>query len=199
MSTFRSPPPAAAWRHREARTGFETVFFRPVPGGYRIDGSTTAVEDGRAWAVGYRIETDDAWVTRRARVTGLSESARRHVLLEHDGLGGWRQDGRPAPHLDGCPDVDLESSAMTNTLPVHRMRLPVGARAAVHSAYVRALDLAVERLEQEYARLTDDGTHQRYEYVAPRFDFSCRLVYDETGLVTEYPGIAVRAGPLRHG
>lgn len=76
MSTFRSPPPAAAWRHREARTGFETVFFRPVPGGYRIDGSTTAVEDGRAWAVGYRIETDDAWVTRTVVRTSTSSRQR---------------------------------------------------------------------------------------------------------------------------
>jgi hypothetical protein len=89
--------------------------------------------------------------------------------------------------------VDLESSAVTNALPVHRMALPVGARAAAPAAYVRAADPSVERLEQEYLRTTDQGAHQRYDYSAPAFEFTCRLVYDESGLVLSYPGIAVRA------
>jgi hypothetical protein len=50
----------------------------------------------------------------------------------------------------------------------------------------------VERLEQTYARLPDDGEIARYEYVAPAFDFSAVLTYDRFGLVLDYPGIAVR-------
>ena len=82
---------------------------------------------------------------------------------------------------------------MTNALPVHRMGLRVGARASAPAAYARALDLRVERLEQDYVRTADESRHQRYDYAAPVFDFSCRLVYDESGLVLDYPGIAVRA------
>ena len=59
-------------------------------------------------------------------------------------------------------------------------------------AYVRALDLGVERLEQDYVRVHDDGSHQRYDYASPGLDFECRLVYDPSGLVLEYPGIALR-------
>jgi hypothetical protein len=62
------------------------------------------------------------------------------------------------------------------------------------AAYVRAAGLAVERLEQTYARTTDQAACQRYDYAAPAFDFTARLVYDESGLVLDYPGIAVRAG-----
>jgi hypothetical protein len=47
--------------------------------------------------------------------------------------------------------------AMTNALPVHRMALPIGARAAAPAAYVRAADSSVERLEQEYLRTSDEG------------------------------------------
>jgi hypothetical protein len=83
---------------------------------------------------------------------------------------------------------------MTNALPVRRMRLASGARAAAPAAYVRAVGLAVERLEQAYLRVADEATHQRYDYTAPTFDFACRLTYDESGLVLEYPGIAIRAG-----
>lgn len=81
---------------------------------------------------------------------------------------------------------------MTNAMPIHRMALPVGAAGAVPAAYVRALDLTVERLEQSYARITDETSHQRYDYTAPAFNVSCRLVYDESGLVLDYPGLAVR-------
>jgi hypothetical protein len=74
------------------------------------------------------------------------------------------------------------------------MSLALGARAAAPAAYVRAVGLAVERLEQSYLRAPDEAARQRYDYAAPAFDFACRLTYDESGLVLDYPGIAVRAG-----
>jgi uncharacterized protein len=190
---FSPLPATAAWQHRDARLGFEVAWFRPAGGGYLISGSTTAVEDGQAWIVSYEIRLDQAWRTRTARITGRSELGARRARLDADGLGHWRVDGTAASHLDGCLDVDLESSAMTNTLPVHRMSLSTGARAPAPAAYVRARDLSVERLEQEYVRGSDEGRHQRYDYTAPVFDFAGRLVYDEAGLVLDYPGIALRA------
>lgn len=111
---FLSPPPRGAWAHQDARSGFEVVFFEPTDDGHLLGGCTTAVEDGRSWIVDYEIRIDAAWRTRRARVAGRSGARSRTVLLETDGGGRWRIDGRAAPHLDGCLDVDLESSAMTN-------------------------------------------------------------------------------------
>jgi len=57
-----------------------------------------------------------------------------------------------------------------------------GARAETPAAYIRALDLSAERLEQTYARLPDEAGRQHYRYAAPAFDFTCNLVYDESGL-----------------
>jgi hypothetical protein len=190
--TFAAPPRTAAWQHVSARTGFEVVYFRPAGDGHRVEGCTTAIEDGRTWIVDYAIDLDAAWTTRSARITGRSAGGSRSVALEADGVGRWRVDGVRAAHLDGCLDVDLESSAMTNAFPVHRMGLQIGATAAAPAAYVRAADLVVERLDQDYTRTTDDGSHRRYDYAAPTFDVACRLVYDDAGLVLDYPGIAVR-------
>jgi hypothetical protein len=170
-------PASAAWRHLDARVGFEVVFLHREPGGYRLEGHATAVEHGVAWGVSYVL---------------TSELGTREVLLETDGEGGWRVDGRPAPLLDGCPDVDLEASAFTNAFPVNRLGLEVGQRADAPAAYVRAPGLEVERLEQSYARLPDDGPRTRYDYKSPSVDFRAELVYDEFGLVLDYPGIAVR-------
>jgi hypothetical protein len=191
---FAPLPATAAWQHRDARAGFEVAYFQPFGQGTRAEGWTTAVEDAGTWAVEYAVDVDETGATRSGRVRSRSAAGYSLTLLEADGAGRWLVDGAPAPYLNGCLDVDLESSAMTNALPVRRMRLAPGARAAAPAAYVRAIGLAVERLEQTYLRATDKASRQRYDYAAPAFGFTCRLIYDESGLVIDYPGIAVRAG-----
>jgi len=190
---FTAPPRSAAWEHREARRGFEVVFLRADEDGCHMEGQTAAVEDGEAWAVGYAISLDRDWVTKSARVWNLAATGRRVLSLEVVRPGRWLVDGEPAPRLDGCLDVDLESSSLTNAFPVHHLGLEVGQEAEAPAAYVRALDLAVERLEQRYLRLDDEGELRRYHYTSPAFDFECELSYDASGLVLDYPGIAVRA------
>jgi uncharacterized protein len=190
---FLPPPTSAAWYHQGGRSGFEVAYLRPLDGGHLLTGATTAVEDGQPWIVDYELRIDEAWRTRGARVTARHDAGVSTRSLEADGEGRWRVDGEPAPHLDGCLDVDLESSALTNALPVHRLGLDIGSAAQAPAAYVRVLDLTVARLEQEYARTSDRDRRQRYDYTAPGFGFSCRLVYDAAGLVLAYPGIAVRA------
>jgi uncharacterized protein len=185
-------PETAAWRHLGTREGFEVLFLRPGPDGYRLDGHTTGVEQGEAWGITYTLTLDTSWATRSAQLVARSASGRHETRLEGDGIGGWRVDGRAAPELDGCLDVDLEASAFTNALPVRRLGLGVGKRADAPAAWVRALGLDVERLEQRYARLEDDSGNARYDYEAPAFEFKAVLTYDEHGLVLDYPGIAVR-------
>ena len=170
------------------------MFLHPDGDGCRVEGHTAAVEDGDAWAVGYAIALDRDWVTRSARVSNLAAAGRRELRLEVVRPGRWLVDGEPAPQLDGCLDVDLESSSLTNAFPVHHLGLEVGQEAEAPAAYVRALDLAVERLEQRYVRLDDDGDRRRFHYTSPAFDFECELSYDASGLVLDYPGIAVRVG-----
>ncbi len=190
---FASLPPQAAWQHRDARRGFEVAFFTARAGSWLSEGCTTAVEDGIPWTVEYAIQLDTAGVTRSARITGRSAAGPRSTVLEADGAGRWLVDGAHAARLDGCLDVDLEASAMTNALPVRRLGLAATAQAAAPAAYVRATSLAVERLEQAYRRTSGKAARQRYDYTAPAFDFRCRLTYDQSGLVLDYPGIAVRA------
>lgn len=185
-------PSTAAWRHLDARLGFEVLFIRHDGACLRLEGHSTAVEEDNAWAIRYDLTLDDRWVTRSAHVVARSVLGVHEVRLEGDGTGVWQIDGKAAAWLDGCLDVDLEASASTNALPIHRLGLSVGARADAPAAYVRAPMLRVERLEQTYARLPDDDENARYEYVASAFDFSAVLTYDRFGFVLDYPGIAVR-------
>src|SRR4029079_2155394 len=166
---------AAARRARRGRTG-----------------RVSAVEDGVAWAVRYAIDVDAAWRTRGARIRTRTARGAKDLTAEGDGDGRWRIDGVPVPALDGCLDVDLEASAATNAFPVGRLGLAVGAVADAPAAYVRVVDPVVGRLEQRYERIADDADRPRYRYASPAFGFEAVLAYDASGLVVDYPGIAVR-------
>jgi hypothetical protein len=186
--SFVELPSVASWRHEGARAGFEVAFFSVNDRGPRVEGTTTATEDGRSWVVDYAIQLDGSWLTRSARIVGRSAGSTVVTVIEADGTGHWQVDGVAAPHLQGCLDLDLEASAMTNTFPVHRLHLPVERPVDAPAAYVRAVGLAVDRLDQTYSR-SGEG---HYDYTAPVFGFSCRLVYDQHGLILDYPGIATR-------
>jgi hypothetical protein len=128
-------PEFAAWRFVDGVDGFEVVY--PAPG--RLRGHTSAVEDGRPYAVRYEIELDARWHTRRARVWADTPDRTAEILLTSDGDGRWALDGAPASHLGGLIDVDLEASACTNTLPIHRMTFPPGDVVPAAAVYVRSL------------------------------------------------------------
>jgi uncharacterized protein len=200
VSGLADPPATAAWRLEGERVGVEAVSFARRGRGWFAAGSSTAVEAGTAWWVAYDIELDADWRTRRAMVSArYGAAAVRAVRIQGDGEGHWAIDGRPVPALDGCYDVDLESSALTNALPLRRLELEPGTTASVPAVYVRAQGLSVERLEQDYTRRPADAAVAEpagpsVDYVARAFDFAARIDYDAAGLVVRYPGIAQRLG-----
>lgn len=190
MTSFPAVPAVAAWRHVGARDGFEVSSFERMADGWLVRGMTAAVEGSEALAVRYEIEVSERWLTRSAHVVNVSSGGERRGTLTHDGRGNWLVNDVARPDLEGCLDVDLESSAMTNTFPVHRLSPRIGARQSAPAAYVRAAELEVQRLEQHYTPL--DERH-RFHYEAPAFRFTAELSYDTSGLIVDYPGLARRA------
>lgn len=166
-------PGGASWTHTGVRAGFEVAFFRVLSGGHRLTGHTTAHESAALWSVGYDVSVDRSWTTVAVQASSLTNTGRSEVTLARDDAGRWTVNGEPRPELDGCVDVDFESSAVTNTLPVHRLDFIEGVGVDVPAAFVRAEDLRVERLEQLHAdrrrsrpdglplRVTDFRVHVR--------------------------------------
>lgn len=72
----------------------------------------------------------------------------------------WRVDGVVDRTLRGCTDVDLCCSPSTNTLPIRRLRLAVGASKTIKAAWVRFPGLSVVSASQTYARI--DEVSYRY-------------------------------------
>ena len=123
------------------------------------------------------------WVTRDASVVGHIGSAAVRVTLVRDAASGrWTRDGAPAPAVDGCLDVDLGFSPGTNTLPIRRLALAVGAEAPVRAAWLSFPELSFEPLEQVYRRVAQE----RYEYESDSGRFRATLDLDRAGLMRRY-------------
>ena len=146
---------------------------------------------GQPFAASYRISCDSGWRTREVAI-GLIGSSRQ-LLLTADGEGRWRAGaGADLPALRGAVDVDITATPFTNTLPIRRLRLGIGASKTIKAAWVRFPELTVVKADQTYTRL-DEFT---YRYASGTFE--SELVVDEDGVVAQYAEwqrTAVAAGP----
>lgn len=186
---FITLPNVGAWRLRGAYEGYEVVRFTQKDSTLFIEGTSVGVEEDVPWSIHYALEITNTWHFRRATVT---DYAGNELSILVDGAGSWTVNGLPSPELAGCVDIDFEASAVTNTLPVHRLALPIGQRGESTAAYIRTKGLKVERLDQSYTRLPDVDNKIRFDYTSPRFGYHDMLQFDRDGLVNTYPGIAVR-------
>jgi hypothetical protein len=148
--------------------------------GWTLAGSVVRRFEEGVGVVSYSIETDQAWKTSRTVVEEVL-GGRRFVLEMESGRSGWSVGGRKVAELEGCLDVDLEASPVTNTLPIRREEIRVGERVGLTAAWVRFPSLKVEPLRQSYERVG----RNKYRY-ASASGFTSEIEVDEFGLVKRY-------------
>lgn len=154
--------------------------------GWRLTGELQVEESGVAARLRYSIECDAEWRTRSALIEGEAGGSIRFALMA-DGEGHWGRDGAPVPALVGALDVDLGFTPATNTLPIRRLALSVGATAPVRSAWLRFPELRLEPLDQTYTR--EDEQVFRYRALVDGELFVARLDTDAFGRVLRYEGL----------
>jgi uncharacterized protein len=157
--------------------------------GYILSGAILAVLDARPIRAVYRVDADADWRTRTVRINMVDAEVDHCLSLTADGKGRWFDGERELEELNGCLDIDLELTPSTNTLPINRLKLRIGARQTLDAAWVRFPDFQIERLAQRYVRLSE----VEYRYESAVSGFKARLSVDEFGLVEEYEGVWLRA------
>ncbi len=166
------------------RPGLEHCTITATPMGVAADGLALFVLDGTTWRLRYRLACDAGWRFTAGELTLDGGGPPRSLALEH-GADGWLVDGRPRPNLDGCVDIDIRATPLTNTLPLRRLDLAEDVPQAATVAYVSIPDLAVSPVRQRYTRLAGAG---RYRYENLDNGFTADLTVDADGLVVDYPG-----------
>jgi hypothetical protein len=153
-----------------ARSSLEVLLFEPA----RV--RAEVIVGDRVWA--YELELDD-WRVTRARIGPMT--------LEHDGRG-WRVDGVPRPDLADAIDLDIVITPFTNTLPIRRLALDVGAGVDIVTAWVDTDALEVHPDPQRYTRVAADV----YRFDSLDSDFTADIEVDADGFVVFYPGLFER-------
>lgn len=150
--------------------------------GWRVRGSVIALTNDRPLRVDYQLACTVDWRTQRVRIETVSGDARGSLQLTvRDGR--WLTPAGERADLQGCVDVDLGVTPMTNTLPIRRLNLAIGASAQVTAAWVRFPSLEVRPLGQTYTRLSE----RIYRYESDT-GFRSEIEVDEDGFVVTYPG-----------
>ena len=149
-------------------------------------------QSDRPCRLDYEIACDLHWITRRCTLTGYVGATTVTLDVARNSAGEWTVGGSPVPGLLGCDDIDLGFSPATNLLPIRRLGLPIGAKAAVRAAWVRFPELTVEVLDQVYTRLA----HDRYLYESAGGSFRRELRVDDIGFVVDYPGLWIADAKL---
>ena len=171
-----------AWRRSDEVAMDEHCTLSTRDSGLSLVGTVLGAESGVPVRIEYRVLADGAGMTTAAHVRDLRGFEVRTIVLERNPKGAWSLDGSAMRTLKGCTDVDLGCSPSTNTLPIRRMRLAVGASTTIQAAWVRFPELTVVKAAQTYTRL-DEFT---YRYASGTFE--AELTVDDDGLVTSYAG-----------
>lgn len=184
--SFAPPRPIVArWRPVEG-DGLEHVTITPEADEIVARGVAIGQREGAAYGVDYTLVCDRDWTVR---AVDLGTTRGMALSLRSDGQGRWsNHDGRPLPEFDGCIDVDLAGSPLTNTLPIRRLDWTAseGRSVRLDMLYVSFDSFVPTRDGQVYACLE---AGRRFRYQAADLSFSAELEVDEDGLVLGYPGL----------
>ena len=126
-----------AWRRSDAVQADEFCTLSVRDSGLSLVGTVLGAEDGVPIRIEYRVAADGLGATTAVHVRQLRGFEQREMVLLRDPKGAWTVDGTRSSALKGCIDVDLGCSPSTNTLPIRRLRLRVGASKTINAAWVR--------------------------------------------------------------
>jgi hypothetical protein len=169
-----------SWRRSDEVEVDEVATLTVRDAGASLVGTVLGAEHGVPLRIEYRVLTDGDGRTTAAHVRDLRGFEQRTLTLERSAKGTWTVDGITDRRLRSCQDVDLGCTPSTNTLPIRRLHLGIGASKTIQVAWVRFPELTVEKAPQTYTRL-DEATY-RYESGT----FGAELTVDDDGLVAAY-------------
>ena len=185
----------AAWERVDG-AGHSLGRLESLPAGWRCHGVEVLAGPAELLSCWFRVELDEGWHTREVVAGAVDGAGERTLALSADDRCRWTVDGTHRPDLDGCLDVDVAATPLTNTFPIRRLgALAPGDRATLSVAWVEVPDLHVVRVEQTYRRLPDSDGLPTWEYQDPQHG-PFVLTVDADGLAVSYEGFARRVATL---
>jgi hypothetical protein len=165
--------------HSPQLSSMEHFRYREQDQGHILSGTVVLPRAGIPTTITYEINVNSEWETVGAVVLCSDSDEQRQIEIGvRDGT--WWVDGTERTELAGCIDIDLGWTPATNTLPIRRTELEVGAMEEVEAAWLRFPELEFRRAQQTYSRESDSV----WTYRAGTF--SAELTTGPFGIVVAY-------------
>ncbi len=170
------------WRRIDT-TGHEAARVYGDEDGWYLDGAAIFLHERSPCRLEYLIECDPDWSTRSVTIDGWvgEEIIEVEILVNEKGV--WFLNAEQITTVEGCVDIDLNFSPITNLLPLRRLALKNGESQSVNAAWLRFPSFELERLDQTYSRI--DASTIKYE--SQDGSFVRNLKVNSAGLVLDYP------------
>jgi hypothetical protein len=168
------------WR-RVDQPGLELVRIESMPDA--VTATSTLIDGGVApFSMRYVWSLDSDWRTRSLHIERSSVDD-GSLTIEREGDADWKVDGKHAPHLSGCVELDLSATPFCNSLAIRRL----GESGELRVAWIDAAKLSVAPSRQRYEKF--DGRNWRYVDMDIAYGFEAGLQLDTNGLVERYEGL----------
>jgi hypothetical protein len=184
------------WRRILDDASIEHATVESSREGIALSGTVLAAEDGKPLEVDYRLLVDSNWRSRSLHVVQDFDGERRSLVLTVGAGARWWLNGRESRDLNGCLDIDLSLSPITNALPLNRLEIAHAGAGEIVAAWVRFPGLTVEPARQRYVRTA----HSVYRYASLASGVTAAIHVDDLGFPIEYEGVWKRIGvgpPIR--
>jgi hypothetical protein len=173
----------AAWVRLD-RPGRDAALLRPNGDGWLLRGAAAFDHDGASATVGYQVEVDARWETKRGILSGfLGDKTIQHEIRRDD--AGWRLNGVRVEGLKHLIDLDYGFTPATNVLQLSRIALEPGKGAEVPVVWFDLDSASLTELPQRYQRRSEAS----YWYEAPTVPYRALLKIAPNGFVQSYPDL----------
>lgn len=153
-----------------------------------VDSTIIGVHNGAPYKVDYLLMAGPNWATLSCKIKIRVGEADDVRTFQHDGRGNWTCNGASLDECKGATEIDISVTPFTNSLPINRLKMPVGESRRIQVVYIDVLGGTVRSATQQYTRIS--GDEFRYENVPN--DFEAVITVDESGIVREYPELFTR-------
>jgi len=165
----------------------ENCIVETTPDSVMINSIIIGLYNETIYRVRYDIVLDNDWSTNSCIIEARINNQFKKIELVKD-RGSWFLNGKIHPEFDGCSDVDIPLTPLTNSLPINRLKLNVGDEAKVDIIYIDLLEDAIKHVKQQYRRIKSDIF--KYENIPN--DFEAEIKLDSAGFVIDYPQLFKR-------
>ena len=110
-----------AWERVDGSAGHSMARVDRMPWGWRCHGTEVLAGPRELLSCWFHVDLDEGWITREVVVAAVADGGRRTLTLSADDQRRWTVNGQHDPDLDGCIDVDVAATPLTNTFPIRRL------------------------------------------------------------------------------